>query len=114
MDQITAYKQAARQVIEYIASLIPPEDPIETQVIIDDERGHYLLFSVGWEPAIRREYSPFAHIDVKPDGKVWVQHDGTDLRIALMLADAGIPKHQIVLGYHAPYRRSALPEFAQG
>lgn len=93
--------------------MVPSDKNVETQLIMDDERGHYLLFSVGWESNDYREHSVFVHIDVKPSGKVWIQHDGTDLKIALLLADEGIPKSDIVLGFRAPFRRKATPEFAE-
>lgn len=67
---------------------------------MDNERGHYLLFSIGW-PNDHREYLPFVHIDVQPSGKVYIQHDGTDLKIALLLVEKGIPKHDIVLAFQA-------------
>jgi XisI protein len=113
MDKVKKYKTIVKKLVEYIASISPSDEKVETQLIVDDQHGHYLLYSVGWETDYR-EYGAFVHIDVKSDGKVWLQHDGTDLRIALMLADEGIPKKDIVLGFHAPYRRELLPEFAMG
>jgi hypothetical protein len=113
MDKITAYKSAVRKIVSEIASMVPSDENVETQLIMDDERGHYLLYSVGWENNDYREYSSFAHIDVKPSGKVWIQHDGTDLKIALLLTDEGIPKSDIVLGFRSPYRRKITPEFAE-
>ena len=59
-----------------------------------------------------RIYLPFVHIDVRPDGKVWIQHDGTDLRIADQLVERGIPKHQIVLGFKSPDTRRLIDDFA--
>lgn len=41
------------------------------------------------------------HIDIR-NGKVWLQHDGTDARIAEQLIEAGILKHNIVLGFQEP------------
>lgn len=114
MDKIAQHKQIVRSVFTYIASLIPSDNKVETQIITDDEHGHYVLFSVGWEQDDYREYAPFAHIDVKNDGKVWIQHDGTDLVIAQMLIDEGIAQSDIVLGFHAPFIRMLVPEFAAG
>lgn len=112
MDKIATYKLAVRKVMEEIAAMVPSDENVETQLIMDDERGHYLLFSVGWENKDYREYSPFVHIDVKSTGKVWIQHDGTDLKIALMLVDEGIPKGDIVLGFQPVFRRDSSQEFA--
>jgi XisI protein len=114
MDKVMNYKNIVRTLSQYIASISPSDANVETQLIMDDERGHYLLYSVGWENNDYREYAPFVHIDIKSDGKVWIQHDGTDLKIALMLVDKGIPKSDIVLGFRSPFRRQEISEFAVG
>lgn len=111
MEKLAKYKKIVRQTVEEIAAMIPSNPEVETQLITDDEHGHYLISSVGWHQDRRRELNNFVHIDVKPDAKVWIQHDGTDLRIALRHAEYGIPKKDIVLAFHAPYRRALIPEF---
>jgi hypothetical protein len=52
------------------------------------------------------------HIDLK-DGKIWIQHDGTEEGIANRLVEAGAPREDIVLVFHALYKRR-FTEFAQG
>ncbi len=111
MDKLNSYKKIVREVIEEIAAMIPARDEAEAQVIIDEPHGHYLLCDVGWEKD-RWMYASFVHIDVNTNGKVWLQHDGTDLRIADWLVQKGIPKSDIVLGFHAPSQRPDIPEFA--
>ena len=111
MDKLNQYRPIIRTIVSEIAEMTPSDKNSETQLIMDDERGHYVLFSIGWQD-ILREYLPFVHIDLKPDGKIWIQHDGTDLKIALWLADKGIPKKDIVLAFHSLNRRKMLPEFA--
>ena len=111
MDKINKYKKIVEEFATYIASISPSDESVETQFITDDKHGHYLLFSVGWANTYR-EYSPFVHIDVKPDGKVWIQHDGTDLKIALLLVEKGIPKKDIVIGFRNIEQRQHLTEFA--
>ena len=113
MDKITNYKKIVGDIVQEIANMTPSDDISETQLIMDSERGHYVLFSLGWHDN-NREYLPFVHIDVKPDGKIWIQHDGTDLVLAQWLIDRGVPKEDIVLAYHAPARRELMPEFAMG
>lgn len=44
------------------------------------------------------------HIDIK-DGKIWIQHNGTERRIAQDLLELGVPKQDIVLAFHSPTRR---------
>ena len=45
------------------------------------------------------------------NGKVWVEEDVTNLCVVDDLLSAGIPKNNIVLGFHHPSKR-ALTEFA--
>ena len=39
------------------------------------------------------------------NGKIWIQHDGTEIGVANELVEWGVPKEDIVLAYHAPYKR---------
>ncbi len=108
MDKVTKHKVAVRQLAEEVAKLGQlPDDIIETQLVTDDEHGHYLIYFSGWK-GYERTYGCFFHVDVKPDGKVWLQYDGTDLVIAEMLMEKGISKEDIVLGFQAPAKRELL------
>jgi XisI protein len=114
MDKVNKYKKIVRQVVEEIVALSPEiEDGIENQLITDDEHGHYLYFGVGWENGTNKWfYATFIHIDVKPNGRVWLQHDGTDLRIAERLAEKGISKSDIVIGFQPPHVREDMLDYA--
>lgn len=101
MDKVAKYKKAAREIVEEIYRMIPEENDVETQLVIDEEHGHYILFSVGWYN-LHREYNSFLHIDVKSDGTVWIQHDGTDRRVAYWLIEKGVEKQDIILGFRQP------------
>jgi hypothetical protein len=111
MEKIAQYQTIIADLVKQIGAWVV-EDNIENQVIIDHENGHYLLFSVGWYENTKREYAPFLHIDLKSSGKVYLQHDGTDLKVALLLAEKGIDKTDIVLAFHAPQRRQFVEGFA--
>jgi XisI protein len=37
--------------------------------------------------------------------RIWVQEDATDYDLVGVLEDKGIPKSDIVLAFHAPYKR---------
>jgi hypothetical protein len=105
MEKVDQYKQVIRNLIEEIGKRgEKPDSPVRTQIITDENNGHYLLFSNGWR-GDERVYGCYLHIDVNEDGKVWLQHDGTDLVVAQMLLDRGIPKSDIVLAFHAPFVR---------
>jgi hypothetical protein len=111
MDLAKKHKEIVKSVVLEIADMASSSDPIEVQTIIDEERGHYILFSVGWENT-NWVYGTFVHIDVKVDGKVWLQHDGTDLKVGDLLIQKGIPKNQIVVGFQPPHMRELMDGFA--
>jgi len=106
---VEEYRQIIQQLILERASRPYPQAEIEKQVILDTERDHYLLLHNGWREN-RRTYGCSLHLDIK-DGKVWIQHDGTEVGIATLLIERGVPKEDIVLGFDSPYMRQ-FTEFA--
>ena len=115
MDKLASYRDIIKALIREIDSWIPAEDgDVRQYAIIDDEGGHYLLYCTGWEGEVKGYvYGATIHFDLMPDGKVWLQHNGTDLKVASMLVERGIAREDIVLGFHAPYMRQ-FTEFAAG
>ena len=69
----------------------------------DTTRDHYQLMSVGWNH-LNRIYHTVLHFDIK-DGKVWLQQNTTDSDVGQELIDLGVPREDIVLGLHPPYKR---------
>lgn len=45
------------------------------------------------------------------NGKIWIEEDGTEDGFASHLLEAGVPKSDIVLAFHAPWERQ-YTEFA--
>jgi len=88
--------------MEY-AQYKPSYGDIEVQAILDAENDHYQLVNVGWN-GNRRIHGCVLHIDIK-NGKIWIQHDGTENGIADELTRLGVPKEQIVLAFHSLYKR---------
>ena len=113
MDKITQYKKIVRTLVEEVVALSPEEeDGVENQLITDDEHGHYLYFGVGWENKGKDWfYATFIHIDVKATGQVWLQHDGTDLKIGETLLERGVLRQDLVIGFHSPYVRTQMDSF---
>jgi hypothetical protein len=103
MDRTDRYRAIVKQLLNDVAQMTPSDENIRTELICDDTSGHYQLGQVGWDGK-RRVDEVFLHLDVL-DGKVWLQHDGTNLRIADDLIQAGIPREHIVLAFHHPSRR---------
>ncbi len=76
------------------------DDVIKSSVSFDDEHGNYVLLQAGWRGD---DYLQGAIIHIQLIGdKIWVQYDGTEYGVANELADAGIPKSDIVLGFRHP------------
>ena len=86
-----------------LPSIGSPSDVIEEQLIIDTERDHYQILTIGWEKG-KRVYYPIFHLDIR-GGKILVQEDATDYDLVGRLEEQGVPKSAIVLAFHAPYKR---------
>jgi len=78
-------------------------DDLETQTVFDTVRAHYQIMHVGWRGK-RWVHSCTVHVDVK-DGKIWIQWNGMEDNLARELVELGVPKTDIVLGFHAPSLR---------
>jgi hypothetical protein len=102
MDTVTLKETIKRILREYAAFGKPPGE-VETELIFDDEGGHYEMMFVGWN-GLRRIHGSVIHIDLRGD-KIWIQHDGTRDGVAEDLMDAGIPPERIVLGFRSPDER---------
>lgn len=103
MEKVAKYRQLVKQILEEYASYKFSSAEIEVMPVFDLERDHYQVVSVGWKDE-RRIYGCSVHIDIK-DGKIWVQHDGTEIGFADELVNLGVPREDIVLAYHSPFMR---------
>ncbi|MBX3059409.1 MAG: XisI protein [Anaerolineae bacterium] len=103
MDTIEIYKKAVQNLILDYADLKPSHGEIDTEAIIDWEKGHFEVLHVGWDGQ-RRVHGVLIHIDVIGD-KVWIQQDGTSPGVAEELVVAGIPRENIVLGFRPAHLR---------
>ena len=98
MDRVERYREIVRSLITQYARYKPSHGQIETEAIADRDRDHYEVMHVGWD-GVRRVHGSVIHIDII-DGKVWIQYDGTTCPVAEELMAAGIPRDDIVLGFH--------------
>lgn len=103
MDKLDRYRTYIQNIIAEYGSYKPSYGQVEMEQVIDPVRDHYQLLSVGWND-FRRIHGCLLHIDIK-NGKIWIQHDGTEEGVAERLVEWGVPKEDIVLAFHAPYRR---------
>jgi hypothetical protein len=97
MDQLDRYREIVRRLIEEYASYKPAYGDIRTEAVVDRERDHYEVIQLGWNNG-HRVHGSVIHIDIR-DGKVWIEHNGTDARLGEELVAAGIPRDDIVLGF---------------
>ena len=111
MAALTEYQQKIQDLLTELANYGSADQEVESQLIFDVERDHYQLMHVGWRNK-RRIYGCVVHLDIK-EGKIWIQHNGTEFDIALRLAEMGIDKQHIVNGFHSSYMRQ-FTEFAVG
>ncbi len=111
MANIDHYRQLVQELLEDYSKVDFNNPDLETELIFDTQRDRYQVVHVGWSNK-RRVYGCILHLDIK-DGKIWIQHDGTEGGIALELVERGVPKHDIVLGFHSPFKRQ-FTEFAVG
>ena len=109
MDRTDEFRVIVRRVFAEVARMTPSEGELRTELVCDDAAGHYQLGEVGWEGK-RRIDNIYLHVDVFSD-RVWIQHDGTNLRLADMLMREGIPKQNIVLAFH-PAELRRFTDFA--
>jgi hypothetical protein len=106
---LTTYQLIIQQVFNSYIEFLGETDDIQLETIIDPQNHRYLLVEVGWQNG-RRIYGTLLHIDII-NGKLWIQHDGTEDGIANELVTLGIPKQQIVLAFKSRDRRR-VTEFA--
>ncbi len=111
MDTLTHYRHHIQQLLDEYGTYKPSYGEVEVEQIVDPIHDHYQLMTVGWNGQ-QRIHGCLVHIDIK-NGKIWIQHDGTEEGIAHRLVEAGVPKEDIVLAFHAPFKRQ-FTEFAPG
>jgi XisI protein len=111
MNKVEQYREYIQRLLTEYSNHKSLNEDVEAQTVFDKEHDHYQLVHVGWRN-YRRIYGCVLHLDIK-DGKIWVQHDGTEIGIVSDLEALGVPKKDIVLGFHAPYKRK-FTEYALG
>ena len=111
MDRVEQYDKVVKDVLtEIYQRYTRASNDVNYQLVMDEDNHNYLLLTDGWIGE-SRFYGILIHIQVKPDGRVWLHDDNTDLIVVDWLLERGIPSKEIVLGWHAPDMR-ADTEFA--
>ena len=111
MAKLDEYRMKVKQLLIQYAQYRPSYGDIEVEQIFDTERDHYQIISVGWNNQ-KRVYGSIMHLDIKNE-KIWIQQNTTEVDIALELIEMGVPKQDIVIGFHTPKMRQ-LTSFGVG
>ncbi len=104
MDQTERYRTVIKELLEEVGGYVPSTDSVRTELLFDDERGHYQLCVVGRE-VNRRVYNIMMHFDLIIDGKIWVQENATDIDLEHYFFQAGVLFEHIMPGMVPPEQR---------
>jgi len=108
-DKLNRYREIIKRILTDTARYLPQDEQAPHKTVFDADADSYAIVAVGWDSG-KRVHQFIIHLEII-NGKVWLQADNTDLVIADDLERAGIPKNDIVLGFHPPHIRP-LTEYA--
>lgn len=111
MEKIEKYTTIILEWLKEQQEIKPFSENIEKLLLADKENRHYQLLIQGWQ-GTHFVHNVIFHLEVKPDGKVWIWLNQSDQKIASELEERGISKKDIVLGFQPPYYRK-YTEFAE-
>jgi hypothetical protein len=111
MDKFTDYPKLIKQILtKYIElSNRHPNPDIETFLIVDESKAHYIWMNLGWQHG--DQVTDMTVCVGIQDGKFWIKEGWTEDGIATDLVRAGVPKEDIVLAFHEP-KMSQYADFA--
>ncbi len=99
MDTLEQYRDIIENALTAVVDS-PTEEGVIERTIFDRRSDSYLVMAEGWNGE-ERTHSCLVHIEII-NNKVWIQKDSIEQGIATALEQAGIPKSEIVLGFHPP------------
>jgi XisI protein len=113
---VVTRESCQQAVVDALLEAIPAQMMPETLQIVpifDRQNDRYQLLCQGWTADEKRVLHPMIHIEII-QGKVWIQHNQSDVDIGEALSSRGIPKFKIVLGLHPPSVRQLNSAYATG
>ena len=103
MDKLEQYRDYVQQLMTRYAAIDSGEEGVRVELVMDTVRDHYQWMNVGWV-GLKRIYNCYIHIDIIDD-KIWLQQNWTEENPAEDLVEMGVPREDIILGLHPPYKR---------
>jgi hypothetical protein len=82
---------------------LPTSAGMTRHLMVNAEKNEFWLLKMGWKDHTRI-HSTTLHLEIK-NNLIWIHRDETEDGIAADLEQHGIPKEQIVLAFHPPYKR---------
>jgi XisI protein len=111
MDKLELYRSIVTEILNKYSEYKPSYGQVEIEQIFDRDRDRYQLLVIGWNQQ-QRIYGTTIHLDIQ-DEKIWIQQNTTEFDLASGLVEMGVPKQDIVIGFHTPKMRQ-LTGFAVG
>lgn len=103
MDTLESYRNIIQSLLTAYAAIPIANGQIDCYTVFDTKQDHFMVMNVGWD-GHRRVYGCVLHLDIK-QGKISIEQNMTEMRIAQELVERGVPKDDIVLGFQAPQMR---------
>ncbi|AFZ12041.1 XisI protein [Crinalium epipsammum PCC 9333] len=103
MDNLESYRYIIQSLLTDYAAIPIANGKIDCYTVFDTKQDHYMVMNVGWD-GHRRVYGCVLHLDIK-EGKIWIEQNMTEMRVAQELVEQGVPQDDIILGFQAPQMR---------
>ena len=97
MDKIKNYESAILSILSEYAKFRYSNIEAENQLVADKENYRYQLVTIGWDKGKFVHGCPM-HFDII-NGKIWIQQNMTEWDVGEMLAQRGVSKSDIVIGF---------------
>ena len=108
MDSLSAQRQIVKAQLHACADRFVLVE-FAFSAVFDDERGHCLLMIFGTHQG-KRIHGSLVQLRLH-NGKIWIEQDDGPVGVTEALLEAGIPREEIVLACHSPWKRQ-FTEFA--
>lgn len=96
------YEQAIVDFLNNYANLYKNgRSNLNPELVIDKENQRYILAIMGWDED-RYVYGLLFHFAII-DGKIWLQQNSTESLVDKELANYGVPKKDIILGFKSSF-----------
>ncbi len=110
-EKLIFYQQIVQELLMKYSQNKPAYGEIEVETVFDTQRNHYQIIHLGWQHN-RWIHQCVMHLDIRNE-KIWIFYNSTEHDIAAELVSLGVPKQDIVLGFHPPFMRE-LSDYGVG